>query len=84
VATEVIQPLLVDGEGHILPEFMPAGGRRAGAGRRPGSEPPKQVLTVRLPPELKQWVEEKGGSDWLRELLSEMRIRESCDPTRNK
>lgn len=74
-----MQFVLVDPEGHILPEFMPHGGLRKGAGRRPASEPPKVVLAVRIPPDLREWIEEKGGSDWVRELLLELRKRESSD-----
>ena len=48
------------------------GGRRAGAGRKPGASKLVRVVAY-LPPDLAEWIEMGGGSRFVRELLDRAR-----------
>jgi hypothetical protein len=41
-----------DGAGLLDSPARPRGGKRAGAGRKPGATPPRQVVSYTLPPAL--------------------------------
>ena len=53
---------------------MPRGGKRKGAGRKADGDTPKRRITVTIPDELIQWIDErsKNRSEFIEKLIREM------------
>ena len=77
-----VQPHLGGADGYTLDAEMPDDGSKRG--RPPTGEPQMVTVTARVPLEVRLWVDSKGGSAWLREHLSNLRIREISEAESNK